>query len=49
MPLTLIVFVLLPLGITLLSNFADELHADVRVLLPLGITLLSNSKLCRMK
>ena len=36
--------VLLPLGITLLSNtFADKKTAD-KVLLPLGITLLSNLK-----
>ena len=36
--------VLLPLGITLLSNEADDLRTAKMVLLPLGITLLSNLK-----
>ena len=35
--------VLLPLGITLLSNVTEELIAKTLVLLPLGITLLSNA------
>ena len=34
--------VLLPLGITLLSNLSDVTFIAQRVLLPLGITLLSN-------
>ena len=36
--------VLLPLGITLLSNAAAQRSGDRAVLLPLGITLLSNLK-----
>ena len=35
-------FVLLPLGITLLSNKSCKQTGDKIVLLPLGITLLSN-------
>ena len=38
----MILAVLLPLGITLLSNQADGLKTEDKVLLPLGITLLSN-------
>ena len=37
--------VLLPLGITLLSNYGDNSFEGAVVLLPLGITLLSNRRI----
>ena len=40
--------VLLPLGITLLSNFMVDQGSNFYVLLPLGITLLSNRRLGRI-